>query len=650
MNFSFLNPLFLIGLLAVALPVIAHFISRKSGFKKSFSAVSFLLASQGEIARKSKIKDLFLLLLRSLILVLLVLVFSKPAVFSFSSVDLEGAKSVAIVVDNSYSMGYGDNFKIAKKKAEKLIDSLADGSFGVVFPLVSNDDTKPEIRQDKKKMKEDLKNLKLSYSFADNVRRLEEIFGHLQKASIQKKEVILITDLQKNGWNWENFQREWITTIDITPGVNMGNHAVSGIDFKEQEDSIKIAVRVSNYSNIPVNKLLATVSLGDQQINGFFEIQQGDEAIKEFIFPKEKLSSSEIQGRVETSPDNLKVDDVRYFVLPRTEGLHVLIVDGDPREDARLSETYYLARAVETISEILPLNIVIKDNDAFLDDDLGKYNMIFLANVGDITPQKSQEVEKFLREGGTVIIFTGDRVKSSVYNTLFNILPAELRAVSENNYSLRTNDSNNSLSKTNEKFSQVVVRKFFNLQPFKDSQMIITASDNSPFLINKEIGNGSIFLFASSADTSWNNLPITPVFLPTIKEIFDLTQNTQSNRRNFVVGDALESEFSKLANGAKILTPSGETFKLSKENPKFLKNLVPGIYTVEKSGNSSRKFSLNTDPRESDLKKISLETVSAQADVNNGLVKVFNEIWIYFFWGLIALFISESVYRVLYSK
>lgn len=650
MNFSFLNPLFLIGLLAVALPVLAHFISRKSGIKKGFSAVSFLLASQGEVARKSEIKDLLLLLLRSLCLVLLVLVFSKPTVFSFSSMDLEGAKSVAIVVDNSFSMGYGDNLKIAKKKAERLIDSLADGSFGAVFPLVSNDYIKPEIRQDVEKMKDDLDNLKLSYSFADNARRLEEIFGHLQKAPIEDKEVIFITDLQKNGWNWEHFKREWLTTIDVTPGVEMGNRAISAIDFSEQEDSIKITVKVSNHSSIPVSNLLATVSLSDQMINGFYDIQPGGETIKEFIFPKEKLSGPEIQGKAETSPDNLKVDDVRYFVLPQTARLHVLIADGDPREDARLSETYYLARAVETISEIISLDMVIKDNDAFLEDDLEKYNMIFLANVGDISPQKSQEIEKLVTDGGAVVIFPGNRVKSSVYNTLFKILPAELGAVSDENYSPRINVSNNSLERINKKFNQIVIRRLFSLRPFKDSRVIMSASDNSPFFIKKEIGNGSIFLFASTADMSWNNFPITPVFLPTIKEIFDWTQNTRSTKRNLVVGDEVETEFSKLMNGAKVLTPSGETLKLPQEKDRLIRNLVPGIYRVEESENSSHQLSVNTDPSESDLTKISLKTVSAQKHVNNGLVKVFNEIWVYFFWGFIALFISESVYRVLHSK
>jgi hypothetical protein len=153
---------------------------------------------------------------------------------------------------------------------------------------------------------------------------------------------------------------------------------------------------------------------------------------KNYVFSKNELPESEIKGKVEIPHDNLEVDDARYFVFSKSEEPRILIVDGDPREDARLSETYYVARVVETISEILPLSIFVKDNDAFLSEELEEYNLILLSNVGDLTPQKAVEVEQFVERGGTIVIFPGDRVRSSVYNTLFqNILPAELGTVEE---------------------------------------------------------------------------------------------------------------------------------------------------------------------------------------------------------------------------
>ena len=203
MNLSFLSPLFLIGIAAIALPIIAHLITRKSGVTKSFPAVIFLISSQGELAARSKIKDLMLLILRALILVLIVLLFAKPAVFSFSQKTDNSPLSVAIVIDNSFSMGYENNFKRAQNKAQDIIGSLPDGSFALITALISNKGKEHYLSEDKNLLRKSIKEIELSSTFTDNQKRLEDIYSRIQKSPNEKKEVILITDFQKNGWSDE---------------------------------------------------------------------------------------------------------------------------------------------------------------------------------------------------------------------------------------------------------------------------------------------------------------------------------------------------------------------------------------------------------------------------------------------------------------
>jgi hypothetical protein len=641
-----LNPFFSVGLVTAVVPIFIHLISKKRGVKKSFPALRFLRASDGKVARRSRIKDLILLFLRTLILVLLVFVFSKPAVFSFSTLGVREVKSVAIVVDNSFSMGYGDNFTKAKSRAEKLIESLPDGSFGAVFPLIPTDDTISQITQDRRRIIKDLNNLKLSYTFADNERRLEEIYNFILSAPNQKKELIFFTDLQRNGWMGDEFRREWLMPVDMASGLEE-NRAVSGLDFKDEGDSLRISAKVSNYSTNSIKDLLITVFLGDKEVKGFLNIEGGNQQIKDIIVPKVILPQGEILGKVEISHDNLDLDDVRYFVIPQNKKPRVLIVDGDPREDARLSKSYYLARAVETISEILPLNLTIKDNDSFLDEKLKEYNLIFLANVGDIAPQKAHEIEEFLKNGGVIVVFLGDRVRGDLYNAIFReILPSEVGTISDGDYSLSVRELNKFTEGINEKFDQVKVKKLFNLRLAKDPSIILDASSNSPFFIQGKVEKGSIFLFASTADTAWSNFPLTTVFLPIIKKIFDLSFSAESQRRNFIVGEAVEIGFPDGVDQLKIRIPLGEELKVYKEDPKFRKTLTPGIYTVKEDENASYNFSVNIDPKESNLERISLKTVAPLYHAESGLTKIFKEIWNYFLWGVIALFISESVLRV----
>ncbi|HEX3034069.1 MAG TPA: BatA domain-containing protein [Thermodesulfobacteriota bacterium] len=650
MNFSFLNPFFLIGLVTIAVPIIAHLISKKSGVKRSFPSVRFLIASQGETARRSKIKDLMLLLIRALTLVMLVLVFSKPAVFSFSPINVKDVKSVAVVVDNSFSMDYRDNFERAKSETEKLIGSLADGSFGFVVPLVPTDDTSPKVTQDRNEMIRDLNNIELSYSFTDNERRLEEIFSYLQKAPNERKEVILLTDLQKNGWKKGGTEREWLVLVDVAQNQKIKNHAISHVAVKEEKDTIKISVTVSNHSKTPLKRQLTIVSLGGKEIKEFFDMQAESQETKEFIFPKAQSARNAVIGRVEISHDDLNVDDVRHFVWSNSQEPRFLIVDGDPREDVRLSETYYITRAVETIFEKVPVNFFRMDNDAFLLEGLEKYDLILLANVGDLIPQKARQIEEYIERGGVIVIFLGDRVRSSVYNVLLrNVLPCELGNFIETDLTLEADELSGLTRGLDERLREVKVNKLYSLNPATNSNTILTAS-NLPFLAQRETGKGSVFLFASTADTSWSNFPITPVFVPIMKNIFDLSLSTGSKRTHFLVGETVGIEFSGKVDEVTVENPSGEEFKVYRENPKFDRTVVPGIYTVKTGTDRSYSFSVNVDPRESNLEKVRFKKGTSHSSPKGGLVKVFKEIWVYFLWGAIFLFVSESVVRMLYTK
>ena len=134
------------------------------------------------------------------------------------------------------------------------------------------------------------------------------------------------------------------------------------------------------------------------------------------------------------------------------------MVDGDPREDARLSETYYLARAAETISEITGAHITVKDNDSFLNEKLSGYDMVFLANVGDLTASSAKGLADFAERGGTVVIFLGERVRASSYNALLkDLLPAELITEEDSETSIIPGPGNEFPSDVTERLSQVGV-------------------------------------------------------------------------------------------------------------------------------------------------------------------------------------------------
>src|SRR4249919_464469 len=75
---SFLAPFFLLGALGVALPILFHLIRRTSREKTPFSSLMFLLPTPPRVTRRSRLENLWLLLLRCLVLCLLAFGFARP--------------------------------------------------------------------------------------------------------------------------------------------------------------------------------------------------------------------------------------------------------------------------------------------------------------------------------------------------------------------------------------------------------------------------------------------------------------------------------------------------------------------------------------------------------------------------------------------
>ena len=121
---NFLAPLFLFGALAVAGPIIFHLIRRTTREVKPFSSLMFLQPTPPRVTRRSRIENLWLLLLRCLVLLALALGFARPF-FRESTAQNAGAngpgRRLAILVDTSASMRREALWTQAKEKAEALL-------------------------------------------------------------------------------------------------------------------------------------------------------------------------------------------------------------------------------------------------------------------------------------------------------------------------------------------------------------------------------------------------------------------------------------------------------------------------------------------------------------------------------------------------
>src|SRR5690606_14339403 len=100
---SFLTPLYIAGLLAVALPVLFHLIRRTPQGRQTFSSLMLLSPSPPRVTRRSRLNNILLLLLRATALSLLAFAFARPLLRQEADLNIseQRGRRIALLVDTS---------------------------------------------------------------------------------------------------------------------------------------------------------------------------------------------------------------------------------------------------------------------------------------------------------------------------------------------------------------------------------------------------------------------------------------------------------------------------------------------------------------------------------------------------------------------
>lgn len=105
---NFLNPIFLAGLAAAALPILIHLFSRRRAREITFSSLEYLQEISRRKVRRMRLRQWLLLALRVLIIAFFAMAMGRPAIRGGAGVVTRGSSTIAVVLDNSFSMGAAD--------------------------------------------------------------------------------------------------------------------------------------------------------------------------------------------------------------------------------------------------------------------------------------------------------------------------------------------------------------------------------------------------------------------------------------------------------------------------------------------------------------------------------------------------------------
>ena len=563
-------------------PILIHLLNRRRFKILDWAAMRFLLESRRKNRRRLRIEELLLLALR--VLILLVAGLALANIRGGSILGGAGAPVAHVfILDDSLSMGQrvgADSlFQKATTDLGRLIASLPDGDTVAVLSASRPDSAEPfgklvfarDLQTEAFPRR--LAALRPTDLRAKSPESLAAARDLLATQKDRTRRAYLLSDFRRGEFT-DRVAAEALRKAAADLGdaelhlLDYGLPAKSNLTVAKVEMVDRVAVAgvrtrfqawVRNHGTEPVEAASLAVQVGPVTLPAMElgPVGPGETVGKPFAYTFAEPGSAAVD--VTVTADVLPADNRAALAVRVRDALRVLIVDGAP--DATLPQaaaSFCLARAIDPTgrgdfgqrAEVVAAAAL---GDVAFDD----YDMVILANVGTLPsatddagrivyPQVAA-LERYVRSGGGLAVFVGDKVDFAFYNEVLYAKGSGLspllvsapvpptvdpeRFVRLRPDSIAPEPMLRVFTGRTEKFTRLV--RFYVTMPAQEAAPPSLAegvgpaqvlarfdnADSSPAIVARRFGSGSVLMFYSSADVKWTDWPKDLTFLPVVNDM-----------------------------------------------------------------------------------------------------------------------------------
>jgi hypothetical protein len=420
---SALTPLYLLGILAVAAPIVFHLIRRSPRGEVPFSSLIFLTPSPPRLTRRSRLDNILLLLLRAAALGLLAFAFARPFLREQAlwNPGEDTQRRTAILIDTSASLRRGDLWTRARTAARQAVadcgptDELAilafDRSSRPVLGFREAGSLDPARRQAVAVSRIDALEptwnaTDLGQALIDALAAIEDVADSSEQRGRMPRRIVLISDLQQGSRLEALGEFEWPSDVDLeiktvaddSPNAGLqrladpAEAATPGADREPR-------VRVFNDAGSGRERFTLQwtgprgAGLGDP-IDTY--VPPGESRVVRVPRAKGNVTAQAIVLRGDAAP----FDNTLYVLDEPREEATVLFI-GDDRADDPEGLLFYLNRVfIDTPRRTV--NVVPQTPSAgIIIDPARSTPLIILA--ADTSPENARRLREQIQSGGTLL-------------------------------------------------------------------------------------------------------------------------------------------------------------------------------------------------------------------------------------------------------
>jgi hypothetical protein len=627
---SFLAPLFFAALAGLVIPVLLHLTQREKKQIIRFPSLMFVRRIPYQSVRRRKIQHWLLLMVRMAALALIILAFTRP-LLEGGNMPAGGAtaREVVILLDASYSMGFGDRWARAQAAARDQIGGITASDRGSVVLFGSGADIQLRSTAERSRLQATVDSATPGPTATRFAPALKVAGSILAESTLPKREVVIISDFQRGGWRGEEGAKlpegTTLTPIPIQDPADKPNVSVTGVTFARSSFSdqqrIVVTAGVTNRTEQAVSGSSMTLEVGGLTIaTKPVAIEPGGSA--SIVFDAFTVSGRNTRASVRLSEDALAADNTFNFVVSPIEPVHISVLD---RGSA--ASGLYLTRVL-SIGTSPKFDTVFRQGEALSDEDLRRSAVVVLNDV-EVAMPLARRLARYVEQGGGMFVATGPRAR---WPQEVDALPATIgppvdrtrgdaarvgaleygHPVFEVFRAPRSGD-----------FSSIPVYGYRNLTAAMGAQVLARFDAGTPAVLERRVGRGRVLLWGSTLDVSWSDLPTKPVFLPFVHQAVRHLAGYAEPEPWLTVGQVFNTAaVAAGADGAQrvVLTPSGRRLPLDDEGTDVLELTEQGFYEVRGDANQTDAIvAVNVDPAEADLtpmdpREITAAAVGADAD------------------------------------
>ena len=627
---TFLSPSILWGMLAITIPIIIHLISLRHTRDTEFSTLRFIKSLKHETIRRLRIKQWLLVLLRTIAILCLILMFSRPLMTGTLSSKLGGyiESRAVIIVDNSASMAVHTGDGTLLDRAKSSLPAILKGLEGeTTVELYQTNPPRKLFSGSHEEGRSIMTGVKgiVQTNMTDNLWTMIDSVLQMVEASEPNRECFIISDFQSAPSftiDSLNPNSDWKYYCILQPKVE-NNISISEVSVLSQiklpNHLVKLNTRVGNGGvtdkrNIPVELYLNNERVG--QIVSQFEPSK----FKDFMFQVYPGKTGIINGKIVIPDDDFPMDNFRNFDLVIPNQIAVKVIGQS------MEELFLLDLALSAITGETELLLIDRD----LSDDverlfLSDIDILLLHNPTNLSNSAIEDLQRFLMNGGGLIWFVGNDLNQTdpvAWPSLLK-LPELIKTRhldGESFFSTLIVDENHSLftdlniNNMNEELPQVFGYNEVRLQ--MNHTPLIKLNNGHPLLIESKAFGSSGFVFTSPLNLGWNDLSVKGLLVPLLHRMLILLGTKEFNVQPLLVGQdkIIDIKGDNINAEWVLMTPMENEIKLIPDytNEKLLITQTSelGSYNVFADGNFFSSFSTELSPHELPSIRIEGETLA----------------------------------------